>query len=355
MNLKKIVCAACIGLISVSLNSCMTVAETMKRSYPSMTSEFPMFTDPSQDSLYRIYQKLEPNFSDPNFFTQPATPAKIDCEISKKDLYVPVELSKLVKDSSLEAEEKKLDKALKKYWRQQGVNPDEAMAPKPTYSNDVVTLLRGTCKDRVLDGNVEILGEYDQESKQESESNNIKSKTTVRKHVKIRVVALFYQGKFIKDLFKYFTSVTQQNVQSSDLNTQASADQINNTPLLSKILVINPIDSNSLSAVFTLGENLYQDKSKLWVSNTTFEKEGAEGRRTETFYVGTQLQSIKHYKDIYPQGFSYSYMKLTPTQAKAMEPQYGPSRMVTANGEEFAEFRRCYINGVRAQTDECPE
>lgn len=312
--------------------------------------------------VQRFAADLERVTRDTGYFTPPASPMAWPCEITQRALYMAAGLI-----MALPEEARKVQALTRKTMREAGLDPDSA-GKGEEYTFIRVTPLRAACKDGKIDGEVELLSEY--ETKMESSHSMSMGQKLVTNRTRNttqgvrRIVLRFKDGESVGQEYAVARSRTRSVTESDDPQMQAAMARSANSGPDEPTLIYNYMtpDSDKMAmfvismvprAVFV---TMTWDKQLM----TTFSEGMRSGEMRSVSYKnealsgktrGPRMREGKMHGEQVMQ--MENYLKATGMRLDQM-PGMEQARMVMVDGVEMIETRNCYSDGVMIKTATCP-
>jgi hypothetical protein len=291
----------------------------------------------------------------PAFF-QPAVMAKWPCDISQSTIYQAAELTMA---DPVEAEKMSLN--MRKSLREQGLDTGKGQL-LPEYINVRISPVAAVCKGGKVDGEVELLTEY------ETRYEGIQPTVTVKlnTHEAGRVWVRFDAGKVaepIKSIKRIFrkSEMVYKDKATNEMMTKYAAPQ-SKDPEITISYALN--SANSLSGMFTvkmtpkvsggvLGVNidLVQELQSFFFTPTVGNGMRMWDHYSNKEWTMTMKNNVKDGKLHGEQITLQRNATFSGTSLAAMTPG---ARLVTFNGMEVMETRTSYINGHIVNTAKAP-
>jgi hypothetical protein len=352
-----------LALISLSL-----IAASGARAYDLPTVDNPK----AQALVQRFAREIDTVEKDPSFFAFPASPMAWPCEVDQRTAYLAAGLMQ-----ALPEERQKTLKATNRLLRDMGMEASPGAVAQ--YKVGRLVPLRAQCKDGKLDGDVEVLAEYERSTSHENtitfQQRLVKSTMTNTARDVIRYVSRFEKGEIRGIGASYTKSFTSMDTRYDDaeFTRLTQSTKVPQSPDPMYIVLYNPdslqppSDAGMLMTTFMVmttpkfGASLFGVSTSWERAVTTSVMDGmGPGRRTtrSESYKGAQLQtaSVTPMKDGKPHGeqimIMENYLKKNNLRLDQM-PGMETTREIVYKGQSMLERRDCMIDGQAVKTQTC--
>lgn len=360
-----VLCAFVIaGLLSLA--SCVTVPNQVSGSAKAGDAlDLPKPPQPEAQALLARFVEDHAlvKKAGPAFF-QPATLEKWPCNISQSTIY---QAADLVMADPVEAEKIRLK--IRKSLREQGLDP--SLVAQTKYLNVHISPVSASCKNGKVDGDVELLAEYETlyENKTTMNSGGKVITMTTKNSTKevSRVWTRFDLGKVAAPV-KNIKQVLRKNETAYDdqaMSEMMAKNAIPQSKVPETVISYGGGLSPEFSANFTVkmtpkvsggiaGTNiaLVQELQSVFISPAV-----KNGTRTSDIYSNKEWSLTLHdkIKDGQKHGEQIVLTKNVMIGGKSMVEFTPGGRLVTFNGMEVIETRKCFISGQEVKTANCPK
>ncbi len=315
-----------------------------------------------QAAVQRFAADHERVARDADYFTIPAAPMAWPCEVPQSTLYMAAGLI-----MALPEEARKINALTRKTLRESGMDPD-AVGKGEQYTGIRIVPLRASCKDGRLDGEVELLAEY--ESKTEtSHSMTLGPKVVTNRTLSTtrgarRVVARFKDGESVGQDLSVSRVRVRTKTESDDPQMQAAMARNANDGPDEPMLIFNYLaPDGDRTAMFMISMvpravfvTMTWDKQLM----STFGEGVRSGAMRSVSYKNDKLFSTTrgprmrdgkmHGEQILQ---TENYLKASGMRLDQM-PGMEQARMVMVDGVEMIETRNCFSEGAMIKTAVCP-